>query len=229
MSQIVLLAGGSPHAHDFAATGAALTELITSHGHEVRLFNDPDLAAEALESGPGALVVDGLWWQMDGEAYDRWRPDQGYSPSAATRSALVEYVRSGGGLLAMHTAVICFDDWSAWGDVLGGAWQWGVSSHPPLGAVEAHIVAEHPVVAGLPPTFELIDEVYGDLSMHDDVDVLAVAPRHDADVDQPVVWTHRFGSGRVVVDTFGHAPDSVGHPDHARLVVQGLNWTLEEA
>ena len=92
MSQIVLLAGGSPHAHDFAATGAALTELITSHGHEVRLFNDPDLAAEALESGPGALVVDGLWWQMDGEAYDRWRPDHGYSPSAATRSTAAREV-----------------------------------------------------------------------------------------------------------------------------------------
>jgi len=229
MSRVLLLAGGSPHAHDFAATGAALAELITDCGHDVRLFSDPDLAAQALASSPDAIVVDGLWWLMGGEAYDTWRPDHGYSPSDATRSALVEYVRSGGGLLAVHTTLICFDDWPAWGDVLGGAWQWGVSSHPPVGPVAVRVVTDHPVVAGSPITIDLHDEVYGDLEIRSDVEVLAVARRHDDDADQPVVWTHRFGSGRVVVDALGHDPASIRHPDHARLLVQGLNWTLEAA
>ncbi len=224
-----MLTGGSPHAHDFADTGAALAELIADDGHDVRHVADPDSAAEALASRPGALVVDGLWWQMEGEVYDRWRPDYAYSPSSATRSALIDYVRGGGGLLAVHTTVICFDDWPEWGDVLGGAWQWGVSSHPPVGAVDAHVVADHPVVARLPATFELRDEVYGDLAMRDGVEVLAVARRDDSDADQPVVWTHTFGAGRVVVDTFGHDCDSIRHRDHTRLLMQGLNWTLKAA
>lgn len=229
MSRVVLLAGGSPHAHDFTATGATLASLFTDVGHDVRCFSDPDLAAEALASGPDALVIDGLWWRMQGEAYDSWRHEHGYSPSHATRSALVEYVRSGGGLLAVHTTVICFDDWPVWGEVLGGAWQWGVSSHPPVGPVAVRVMADHPVVAGLPPTIGLHDEVYGDLVMRDDVEVLAVGTRHEGDADQPVVWTNRFGSGRVVVDALGHDPDSIRHPDHARVLVQGLNWTLGAA
>lgn len=229
MSRVLVLAGGSPHAHDFAATGAALRDLFTGAGHVVHLVDDPDLAAQYLRSPadvPDALVVDGLWWQMLGEAYDAWRDEHAYSPPDETRDALQAFVRDGGGLVALHTTSICFDDWPEWGDVVGAAWQWGVSSHPPAAPIRARVVADHPVVVGLPGEIALHDEVYGDMLLGD-VAVLAVAKRHESDADQPVVWAHRYGRGRVVFDGFGHDTTSIRDPNHSRLLTQALDWVLE--
>jgi hypothetical protein len=226
VSRVLVLAGGSPHAHDFSASGAALLEFVSGLGHETDLVDDPDEAAAALAEFD-ALVVDGLWWRMIGEAYDQWRDDYAYSSSAATRDALSSFVRAGGGMLAMHTASISFDDWPEWGRIVGGAWRWGVSSHPPYGPVSVRIVADHPVVSGLPPTIELDDEIYGDLALCDEIEVLAVCRRGEDDDDQPVVWAHRFGEGRVVYDGFGHDVASIRHPQHARLLQQALAWILE--
>lgn len=226
MSRVLVLAGGSPHAHDFAATGAELVDIATELGHDVTATDDPDDAAARLVDAD-ALVVDGLWWRMEGDAYDRWRAEHGYSTPAATREAITAHVGRGVGLLAVHAASICFDDWPEWGDVVGGVWRWGVSSHPPYGPVVATVVGEHPVVADLPATIELDDEVYGDLDLRGDIDVLVTARRNDHDDPQPVVWTHRFGQGRVVYDGFGHDVRSMRNDGHRRLLAHSLDWITE--
>lgn len=231
MSRVLVLAGGSPHAHDYASLGAALAALATSHGHVAELVTDPDAAAERLGDELAepidALVIDGLWWRMTGAAYDAWRAEHGYSPPATTREQLARYVRDGGGLVALHTTPICFDDWAGWGDIVGGAWRWGVSSHPPGGPVRADVVGDHPVVAGIGPTVELDDEVYGDLDVRDGVDVLAVARRHDDDDEQPVIWVHRYGAGRVVFDCFGHDVSSIDNATNRRIIAQAIDWVAD--
>lgn len=226
MSRVLVLAGGSPHAHDFAATGAELVEMAGGLGHHVTFTDDPDDAAAQLGDAD-AFVVDGLWWRMEGRAYDQWRAEHGYSPPAATRDAFTAHIRGGVGLLAVHTASICFDDWPEWGDVVGGAWRWGVSSHPPYGPLSATVVGEHPVVADLPGALELEDEVYGDLSLRDGIDVLVTAQRGPDDDPQPVVWTHRYGDGRVVYDGFGHDVASMRNEVHRRLLTRSLEWITE--
>ncbi len=227
---MLVLAGGSPHAHDFAACGAALVDIAAALHHDVQLVANPDEAAAVLRGDDiDALVIDGLWWRMLGDNYDQWRDEFGYSPSESTRDTFCAYVADGGGMLAVHTTPICFDDWPEWGDVVGGAWQWGVSSHPPVGRVTARIVGTHPVVAGLPSHITLRDEVYGDMAVRDGVNVLAVARRNDDDDEQPVVWTHSYGNGRVVFDGFGHDADSLHQPHHAQLLGQALTWIVEAA
>jgi len=44
---------------------------------------------------------------------------------AAIESTITQDIEGGGGLLALHTAVICFDDWAGWKALLGGQWRWG--------------------------------------------------------------------------------------------------------
>lgn len=230
MADVVILSGGSPHAHDFPAIGAALAALFSAEGHDVLVVDHPESAVMALdEHRAKALVVAGLWWRMLGDSYDRWRGDYAYSPPDTTRGALTGFVENGGGLVAVHTAPICFDDWPGWGKLVGGAWDWGVSSHPPYGPVTARIVATHPVVDGSPTEIALDDEVYGDLRVADDVTTLAVARRAPDDAEQPVVWAHHNGSGRVVFNGFGHDAASIRHPDNARILVQALRWVLEAA
>jgi type 1 glutamine amidotransferase len=234
MSRVLVLAGGSPHAHDFAACGEALRNILSASGHDVTVVADPDDAARRLSEGYHALVIDGLWWRMLGEAYDRWRPDYAYTPSESTRKALADYVERGGAVVAMHTTMICFDDWPEWGDILGGSWRWGVSSHPPVGPVHATVIADHPiteaVAAGLTEsrTLELIDEVYGDLDLRGGIEVLMTARRTPEDADQPVMWTHRYGRGRIVYDGFGHDAASIRDPGHRAVLERAVAWVLEE-
>lgn len=227
MGAVVVLAGGVPHAHDFAAIGASIVEVarhIDSHADGVELVDHPGQLTEVLTSRVDVLVVDALFWQMVGDAYDPLRQRWAYSPSHVTRAAITDFVANGGGLVALHTAAICFDDWPEWGDIVGGSWRWGISSHPPFGRVHARVVADHPVTAGLSSTFELLDEVYGDMSVHSHVDVLAVAKRTVDDADQPVLWAHHYGRGRVVYNGFGHDAASIEHPANAQILTQAINW-----
>jgi uncharacterized protein len=225
VSRALLLTGGPDHAHDFASSGAALAAIIGGAGRQVTVVDDPDDAAGRLHEGHfGVLVVNALRWRMLDAGYDPWRERWGYTTPAATREALAGFVADGGGLVGVHTATICFDDWPEWGDVLGGTWDWERSSHPPLGPAPVRLTGAHLVTAGLPPSFEVVDEVYGDLALRPGVEVLAVCRPHPDGTDQPVVWAHTFGHGRVVYVAFGHDAASLHQPELCRLLQQAVRW-----
>jgi hypothetical protein len=231
MGAVAVLAGGVPHAHDFPAIGASIVELVRRTDgdvHSVDLVDHPDHLVELLADRTDVLVVDALFWRMVGDAYDPWRQEWAYSPPQSTRVAIADFVGNGGGLVALHTASICFDDWPEWGDIVGGSWKWGVSSHPPVGPVEARVVAEHPVTAGAGEGFHLRDEVYGELWVRPQVEVLAVAKRTAEDADQPVLWAHQYGRGRVVYNGFGHDAASVVHPVNAQILTRAISWVRGE-
>ena len=90
------------------------------------------------------------------------------------------------------------------------------------------MVADHPVVDGLPGTIHLDDEVYGDLSLRDGLEVLVTAKRTAGDRPQPVVWVHQPGAGRVAYDGFGHDVDSIRNPAHRSLLASALTWVTED-
>jgi hypothetical protein len=219
---VVVLTGGVPHAHDFVAIGGALARIVAGTGESVVAVDHPDAAAAALTTDTTALVVNGLWWRMDNPGYEQWR-DHAYSPPAATREAVTSFVERGGGLLALHTATICFDDWPQWGRLLGGRWRWGVSSHPPRRPVRAELADGHPLTVGLSGELEIDDEVYGDLDIGD-VTVGGWARRHEHDPPQPIIWTHHYGAGRVAYDGFGHDERSLTAPTHRAIIERALAW-----
>ena len=238
MARVLVLSGGPDHAHDYETLGTTLTSIVRDDGHEiVGLFDDPDAAAERLRDGDvDVFVVNALRWRMQGEAYDPWRDRWAYTTPDSTRDAITGFVAAGGGLVGNHTASICFDDWPEWGDVLGGAWAWGRSWHPPIGPVTVEMTVgvtahderadagAHPVVSGLPARFVLADEVYGDLDLRPGIEPLAHARRSPDDAPQPLVWTHRYGAGRVVYDGLGHDERSLNDPVHRRLICNAVRW-----
>jgi type 1 glutamine amidotransferase len=148
------------------------------------------------------------------------------TPSDAARAAIARHVRGGGGLLALHTASICFDDWPGWGEVLGARWRWGQSFHPPPQQAQVHVAdAEHPICAGV-TDFELEDEVFHDLEHTDDNHALLSASAGSDGRPQPVLWARRHGAGRVVYDALGHTVSSLQHPCHRRLLRQATQWLI---
>lgn len=224
----VVLSGGLTH--DFPATTACLTDLLSEQGLDTEVHTDVDAAFRALP-GAALLVVNALRWTMTcpgtPERYRVLADVEGASPSPAAREALAIHLASGGGLLGIHTASICFDDWPEWGEALGGAWVWGTSSHPPLGPeVTVHVVGTHPLVEGL-EEFTIVDEVYGNLALQADVTGLLAAPHPGTDGPaHPLLWAREYGGGRVVYDALGHHPQSYEVPEHREIVRRAIRWTI---
>lgn len=224
MTSVLVLCGGSPHAHDFRSIGDALTRTLEAAGSAVTIVGHPDEFARQIGAKWDLVIVHALWWTMTGDAYDEWRPDWGYHTTPATARAIDDHVRCGGALLSLHTAPICFDDWPKWGEILGGAWEWGVSSHPPKRPFDLHFNQDHPMTRQLASVVTLEDEVYGDMRMSPDSQVLAVARRHPSDTPQPIVWTHDYGLGTVAHIGVGHDAHSIEHPAITLLITQAVEW-----
>lgn len=221
----LILTGG--HTHRFDVAAPALAALLSEHGVESKITDDIEAGLATLdETGADLLTVYALRWTMAiGDKYAPHRARWAFKLSAGGRLAIESHLARGGGLLALHTALICFDDWPPWKEILGGAWQWGRSSHPPYGEVEVKFDGvDHPLVQGL-NAFRLRDEAYGDLGLNADVHPLMWVRAAPGDW-QPALWTHQAGRGRVAVDTLGHDAGAFAHAVHRRVVARAALWAL---
>ncbi len=229
MNGHLVLSGGP--VHDFAATTEMLVALATDAGMASTVVTDPAEFFDRLRSsasGSGgqwsAVTVNALRWRMTAARYAAQRKEFAYEAAAEDLAILTDHVRGGGGLLAMHTAVICFDAAPMWTDLLGGAWNWEHSGHgPPAPTVVACTAAgrAHPTTRAA-TAFTVTDEVYRGLDVATAVQPLLTAT--DADADHPVVWAREHGRGRVVTDVLGHDTESLRHPAHAELLRSAYRW-----
>ncbi len=230
MSCNLLLRGGPTH--DFDATSDLLAAVFAEQGIPTVMLDEPADFFAALRSGEvdgapvTAVTVDALRWRMDQHRYatqrDRWAVD----PADDDLATVERFVRSGGGMLAVHTAVICFDAHPRWTGLCGAAWNWDRSSHPPPGPVTVEVTEcgrTHPVTAGS-GGFEVHDELYGDLDLIEGLTPLMVGRVGAVAAPQPVLWAQELDAGRVVTDLLGHGPESLTHPGHRVVLTGAVRW-----
>lgn len=224
MTTALVLSGGVTH--DFPALADELTTLLAEVSVVADIREDiEDALADCADYD--LLVVNMLRWRMDSGAYLPQRERWGLSLSTRSRAALTDFVSGGKGLLALHAAVICFDDWPEWRDLVGGRWIWGTSSHPPFGPFEVTVYPDrHGIVATAPSTFETVDEAYGFLDLTDDVVPLATATHGGA--THPLIWARTFGRGRVAHDALGHAVEGYRVPAQREIVTRAVRWLLRQ-
>lgn len=212
--------------HPFVESSAALAEILAEAGFASDIRLDVEAALNDLARGRYRfLVVYALRWRMmDLDKYAPYRAEWAMTLSAEGQEAIADFVSGGGGLLGLHTASICFDNWPGWGDVLGARWRWGTSFHPPSGPVSVKMLrGAHPVVQGV-PDFDLEDEVFQGLDLAPDAVPLATASLGGEREAHAIVWTHHYGRGRVVYDALGHDAGSFCTPAHRLLLGQAIEW-----
>ena len=206
--------------HPFARSSEALAGIARGLGLDVAITADLADALAQLRQGRDVLGINALRWSMTQfERYAADRPHWAGSLSSADLAAMTSHVSRGGGLLALHTAVICWDNQPGWLDLLGGGWNWDRSYHPPLGAITVQ-----PAPAFAAP-FETIDEVYHNLDPAADCEIIAAADAGEG--PQPVVWRRQHGLGRIVVDALGHDERSLGAAGHVAILEAMLGWLCE--
>ncbi len=144
---------------------------------------------------------------------------------AEARAALFEHVGSGGGLVVVHAAA--WHNWADWPEynarLVGG----GARSHERYGTFRVDVERpEHPLMAGVPASFEVADELYR--FERDErgapIEVLARGTSLETGASFPVVWTVDAGAGRVVVITLGHDGGAHEHPAFRTLLANAFRW-----
>jgi len=198
----------------------AVRELVQERGFAPLVVTDASQLTDALARGCDLLVVAACWFSMEQERYraeDRAAGGVGADPER--EGALAALIDGGCPVLALHTAVICFDQWPGWGERLGGAWDWERSHHPPPG--ELHIAGVADAAISIDP-FIVIDEEYRDVPVAPESDVVARTGG-----GHPVMWLRADDRRRAAVDLLGHDHRSLDHPGHRAALGQLLDWLLE--
>jgi type 1 glutamine amidotransferase len=165
--------------------------------------------------------------------------DWGLAPGQ--KAALLDFVRSGGGLVVMHGGIDANHGWKDYIDMVGGEFvshpfntgEWPVFPFPLLNESPAT-----PMTAALPRQFVLQDELYvvrnfsrGDAEVLLSVDKDALDMSREAwqlppDRDIPVAWVKQYGKGRVFASTIGHTKEAFDDPEVARMYTEAIKWAL---
>ena len=96
--------------------------------------------------------------------------------------------------------------------------------HPPRCPVTFEPQAEHPILEGVKP-FTLEDEHYViELSPDAPTQVLAVSTSEHG--QQPALWAHELGCGRVCGVTPGHTTAALLHPEYVKLLKNAVAWCI---
>jgi type 1 glutamine amidotransferase len=103
-----------------------------------------------------------------------------------------------------------------------------------IGHSERHVFAvrwtdrDHPISRDLPPVFTANDELYHKMDYKPGVNVLAVAysdpKRRGTGKEEPIVWTVRFGRGRVLHTSLGHDLLAMSQPGFIQVLTRGTEW-----
>lgn len=219
----LILTGGMYH--PFEDSAETLSRLLDSAGFTSTVTFDMEHGFDLLASGVYELLtVYALRWTMPQEKFASDRAAWAYSPSLAARAALKAHRTAGKGILALHTAAICFDDWPEWHEAVGASWRWGHSFHPPYGGVQVRPTGQvHPIV-GDTPAFALADEAYTQMVLDPGLEPL-MEVRADVQSDySPCLWARETGRSRFVFDSLGHDSASLLQTQHKGIVQRAALW-----
>ena len=205
---LLLITGGK---HPYEESTPVLQAFLEEAGHSTTVSESADELSGDL-SAFDAIVLNTLRQEdTDNDLND------------SQRAGFEGYVAGGGSLLSVHISAASCPDWSQTKKITGGGWVLGESWHPPFGWFEVTIdQTDHPITAGVSPTFWTYDECYCGLDIQPGIDVFMHGVVED-DI-KPLGWTHQFGAGKVVNIALGHAGSSQQHPQFQKLILNALNY-----
>lgn len=218
MKKKALIVQGGWDGHEPAQVADIYKDLLVEENFEVEISDTLDAYADAEKLKELHLIVP--HWTM-GEI----------DPQHVRNVS--EAVISGVGLAGSHGGMCdSFRKNVDWQFMTGGNWV----AHPGNDGIEYMVNIKHsssPILEGL-NDFKVVSEQYY-LHVDPAVEVLATTRFPVADgphalnkaVDMPVVWTKRWGLGRVFYNSLGHAADIMAMPEVSFIMKKGFLWAAE--
>ncbi|PFG43880.1 hypothetical protein ATJ88_2596 [Isoptericola jiangsuensis] len=219
-ARTALVVRGGWEGHDPVGTTDAMLPVLRDAGFDVTVENTLEVYADEDVMGATDLVVQ--CWTMGDILVEEMH-------------GLRVAVEAGTGLAGWHGGLLdSFRNATDYQHLVGGQFV----AHP--GDMVEHEVAlvpervDHPVVAGLPRRTTLTTEQYW-VQTDPAIDVLATTTHTPADdtpwhspVTVPVVWTRRWGAGKIFACTLGHAVDDLRDPTVHEIVARGMVWAARD-
>ena len=176
--------------------------------------------------------------------FERGRPELRWGDRAD--NALLDFVRSGKGLVIYHFSTAAFDGWTEFEKMSAGNWRPNNGHHSARHSFVVDLKdSEHPITKGLKLSFpQPNDELYGNLrwqpagsyhvlaTAYDDhalyqasrTDSRAPQPLMGPGANEPMLWTVGYGKGRVFVTALGHDGETVQTPAFMTTFARGAEW-----
>ena len=207
----VLWVGG--FAHDFDAFAEIMTDFLPKQVPvDIEVVRDGRFLDSPQARGLDVIIMNHCFKSADGVLTE------------GQKSKLLETVRSGTGVVAIHASYYSFVKWDRCREIYGAKF---------IDHDEVDIMIEvrmedrnHPVTRGLPESFEVHSELYESTPLAADCHLLAVAREKGTETEYPSVWTRKYGRGRVVTILPAHWPDAYRSEHFQKLIVQSVNWAM---
>ena len=219
--RILIFSGTTGYRHDSIPAGIkAISTMATRRGFSVVAGEDPSIfSAEQLKRFR-AIVLLNCTTDPKNPASEWLVGDR--------RAALQHFVRSGGGIVAIHAAADSHYHWPWYARLIGGRF-----TRHPAGTPKGHVTVvapADPAVQGLPRSVERTDEWYY-FEDYDPVSKVLVTldPSSIGERDtnpNPIAWTRQINDGRVFYTAMGHTTESYSEPFFLQHVANGLDWVL---
>lgn len=220
MIKNLILSGGV--AHEYARTSPMLQDILTEVGIESEIHEDFAIVEDGRLSGFDMLTLNCVRWTCD--QTPGWRDEWHFTLSERARRGFLDFLAQGKGMLALHCATICFDDWPEYRRILGAWWEWGYSGHAPFQEQPMRVHTDaHPITQGI-ADFVILDELYTNPRLTD-----TVIPLIEADWEgksHPMLWAREYGKSRVCYNALGHGVEAFAHPTNRLLLQRNALWVL---
>ncbi|MHB1421889.1 MAG: PVC-type heme-binding CxxCH protein [Gemmataceae bacterium] len=195
---------------------------LGDNGHHKPIERAADLLAPLARAGIDMAYTDDLN-DLESENLSRYDGLIIYANhttiSPQQEEALLSFVESGKGLIALHCASYCFLNSPKYISLVGGQFE----SHQ-TGVFRTRIVdAKHPAMKGV-QEFEAWDETYKHHRLSGDRHILMV--REEDGKREPWTWVRTQGKGRVFYTASGHDERVFRTAEYQRLVIQGIRWAV---
>jgi uncharacterized protein len=203
-----LIVQGGWDGHQPKEVSELLAGLLVEEGFEVEVSDTLDSLADEEKLMSLDLIVP--VWTMGSVTKEQLEP-------------LLKAVKSGVGIAGCHGGMgDTFRNETEYQYMVGGQWV----AHPGNDGVRYTVQIKDkndPLMAGL-EDFEVCSEQY---YMHVDPGNRVLAVTHFGDVEMPVVWTKRYGQGRVYYCSLGHQANIVAMPEVLTMMRRGMVWAAE--
>ena len=213
-TKVLVIGGGSSHnfAQFFGGTDVATLEAA---GLSVQYTEDRDQAAAELAKADVAVI------SVNRQFFD----------TPEYRKAVFDFAAAGKGLVMLHPGTwYGFAQWPELNAAIVGG---GARGHDKIARFSVNAVKPaHPIMKGVPATFEVEDELYY-LNAEPDkvppgtaaIDVLAeTSPSVKFGKPHPAVWTTTHAQARIVGITLGHDQRTHDHPAFKTLLANAVTW-----